>query len=365
MENNFDNYKSLWFDAMVIEDGFAWIFVNNFNALFQLNVESSELVCLGSVPGEIMMRQGLYSNILKYDRKLVLIPALATSVAVYDLDKKTFTTVKIPVEDNKCFAATVYGEKVYMVGNASANVFVLDLSSFDLKTIDEGVNYYNEMINDKNMYFRKSDCVVDGKFYAASCISNTIMEIDMITDFVKFYVLSSDIAKGFRLITYNSGFFWIVPWGEAKLLKWDKNANSLETVFELECTPYNASEILSYGNKLLIYPTIGDCVIKYDIELDNMSIVNVYDKYMETQIRYPWGNQKFTKTILVEDTVFAFMPTQMSIIKHNLRKDDIEFLSVDISEFDMKYSLIRKAEILQESEDIDLKSFLGAICDER
>lgn len=360
MKKKFNNYKRIWFDAMLIEDSKGWIFVNNFNCLYEIDLITNEIRCLGRVPGENNFFKGLYFNIVKHKQDLILVPSIASSIAIYNLDTATFTNIPIDLYGSKCYGAAVYEDKVFLIGNSTASIIVLDLKTKSIREIDTCVKYFESIDHIENrMFFRKNSCVVGECFYVASCVANIIVKIHMDTEKIEFIKLNTD-ADGFRNISFGENYFWITKWGECVLLRWDGKTSSVENVLKISDKPYNSSEIIVSQEKIYIFPTIGMHVIEYNLGNASVKAVDEFKPYIGNHNLYPWGDQKFTSVILFGKYIYAYSAEQLALVKFNCSNNEIERIDLEIADEDIK-KIVDKSVILDESYDMCLEDFIEGI----
>ena len=105
--------KEIWFDSFVIENEYLWTFANDINALIQYNLKTDETTILGSVPGEPLSEYALFWNIIKINQELILIPARAKSLVVYNIDTGVFISYALENPDEQYYSAARYKDKVF------------------------------------------------------------------------------------------------------------------------------------------------------------------------------------------------------------------------------------------------------------
>lgn len=361
MKKDFNNHTDLWFDAMVIEENKAWIFANNFNALFELNLDNKKIEYLGSVPNEPAFVKGLYFNILKCGPKLVLIPASASTVAVFDLEERKFETVEIDLYGIKCFGAVSYKNKVFLIGNSTPAILVLDINLMSIHKLDFCEKYYkkNDHISER-MYFRKNNCVVNNVYYVASCVSNTIFKINLETEEIKSVEIQCS-GSGLRNITFDGIKFWISKWGLCEVVCWDEKNNRIDEIKIGNEEFYNSSELVLINNKIVMYPTIGNHVYTYDIYKEQSSIENIYDNYISFESCYPWGNQKFTSVIPKENQVYSYCANIFALLVHDYNKGCVASIQLNIDGLKIEKELMSDSQFLKESEELSLKDFIDCL----
>ena len=333
-KKEFDNFKYLWFDAMVTEGNTAWVFANNFNALFSINLVTYEMNYLGSVPGEMMLSMGLYLNMQKYGNELVLVPAYANSVAIYNIDTQIFRTIPIDLPDAKCFGSAIYKNRIYMVGNSSAKIIVINLQDDSIKVLEQCEKYLENKEGIPNrMRFRKNNCVVDGCFYIASCVSSTIVKLDMNTDEMEFFELDIH-EEGFRSIVYDGNYFWLSLWDDVpRLVQWSVEKGVVNNIVIPENGKYRVSDIIVYDNSLILFPNMGKHVYEYNLREKSWEVISEYEDFLHNEIcmHHPWSPQKFPISRISKGKIYSFCGEDFKLLEYELEKKRIraEYLCLD------------------------------------
>lgn len=299
----------LWFDGFWVEENTIWFFSNEFNGLFEFDQDTQELIFLGIVPGEEVTGEGLFMNLIKVENKIVLVPAHARQIAVFDLVEKKFITILITLNGFKFMGATSYNNKIFMLGYDSPIVVSLDLNTLAVIYHKDCLDVMKNRKINNNINFRRNSTVVDSCYYFAFCNTNLIGCIDMEKEKFSFYEIG-DSSLAFRNIAYDGEYFWISVWGELSLIKW--NMVTKETKIyrcdELKGKKYNTSEIIVNEDKIFVFPTTDDSVMIYNKKnniWNNCYKLNEYRGYEGNKLN-PWGHQAFPTIKEDNDLMYIF-----------------------------------------------------------
>lgn len=315
----FDNWRHIWFDAMVVEGDLAWVFLNNYNALYEIDLKSDRLTWLASIPTEGLLEIGLYFSMKKYNDELILIPAAATSIAIYNLATHDLETIPLDFEVVKCFSAEVYDGNLYMIGYDSARIAVLDLNRRTVRVLLNFENMFNKLNIDKmRMHFRKSSCIVENHLFLANCNSDVVLDVDLHDEQVELFRIGRGV-EGLSTIVSIKDDFLIWEWGRKRVFVWNKSEGVKKEILfgDLE-EEYIVSDIVMKEDFLWMFPLHGDGVYIMDIRGEEIKKLNEFDVFMTPPFIYPWGGQMFTVCLEEREKIFVFVGNKFTLVEYNL-----------------------------------------------
>ena len=101
------------------DDGeYLWAVHTDFNGLFRIDKKDAQIEFIGHIPGEPIVRERLYTDIVECNDKLYLCPFNANEIAEYDKCSRTFKKIAINHADTfsgKFFKTVAVANKVYFV----------------------------------------------------------------------------------------------------------------------------------------------------------------------------------------------------------------------------------------------------------
>lgn len=367
------NKDNLWFDAFLIEDHRAWLFSQNLNGLFEVDLLTLKVSFLGSVPNERTYGSNLYNTLVKVDNEIVLVPSGAKEIAIYHTEEHTFT--KIPFDVSKVckeeivgiqfFAAAVHKNYVYMIGMALPLILKLDLQTKQINYLTEWADKVHQyQVSSQKIYFRNDYAVVKENLYLASCNSNLLIKINMNTDEPTYYRIG-DGNKAFRNICYDGKNFWISIWGEAALIQWNEVTGEYKIYscpMDLE-RPYYTSAILDMGD-LWIYPITDGPVLRFDKEEKVWEELKIYEPFRNKGSKgvHPLG-QNFPVSVAEDKTIYTLSGLHLELLQYNLEKQEMKASKLIIDPIVKKRiaELHSNHGILSETEQFHLDDLIQAI----
>lgn len=359
----------LFYDAFVIEDNKAWFFADNLNGLFEINLETFQTKFLGFVPGEKILDQELYYNMIKVEEKLILFPAKASSVAIYNLSNESFHMLKMNSSDMRFYGGAAYKKKVFMLGYNSPLIAVIDLKKEEIRYIRDYEKWiYEKKIFSERMYFRRNNTVVNGEFFSVSCNYRVVLKINMENESVSFYEIKEG-ENGLRSICYDGNTFWISEWNRASVFQWDEKSG---VIGKYEYSQYALKDFrtadMFYTDKLWMFPTIGEDVLTFDKNGMGWRIEEIFVPYGSgaKEHRHPWGHQSFPATVQQEKNFYTFCGNTFELLKFSYVEKRIEahFLFTDLQNiFRIYFQNLYEKKIWIEVEEYGLNNYISLIKD--
>lgn len=127
--------------ACLDEEGNAWIFSNDFNALFYFNRVTQKLNYITSFEQEAFFCRELYTDMILYKEKLFCIPCLAKCIAIYSIKTGELRYIPIREEDYVVYfnIVKIESNKILLypvVYSKSAYFFDLDTERYESILLD-------------------------------------------------------------------------------------------------------------------------------------------------------------------------------------------------------------------------------------
>lgn len=339
----FSNVQDLWFDAMVIDGDIVWVFSNNYNALFTINIVNGDIKYVTSVPNEDILGKGLYFNMIKQDDTLIMIPAYADRIAFYNIKTEEFRFICIDVPKPKFFGAALVENCLCLVGNESSNIVSIDTESLQYSIHNDCVEHFSKMsVFNKSMSFRKNNCVVDNKMYIASCITNEIVTFDFITKEIDFIPIECEF-NGFRNIAYDGREFWISSWECGELIKYNIKEDKTK-IIKICDSSLNTSDIV-INNQVWIFPLSESHIYIYDDETKKTETLNYGDSNDDNI--HPW-KQFYVTSKECNGYIYSFFGKGFELLRIDMNSKKIDSMKLDIKDEYIKKFWSNNALVLDE-----------------
>lgn len=133
-------YSEIIERPLIFEKGYDdgnsfWLMERDYNALFRVTKRNFQVELIGSVPHERFMQKRLYPSMVLCQEKLYFAPNSAKEIAEYDLRKRSFRKIQIPLpriynrfswEQAKFFGAETVGNKIYFIPDRYSGILCYD-----------------------------------------------------------------------------------------------------------------------------------------------------------------------------------------------------------------------------------------------
>ncbi|QFJ55001.1 YncE family protein [Pseudobutyrivibrio xylanivorans] len=286
--------KNMWCSDFCVENNDIWMVHGAMNSLIHYDIISKKTDVLAVIPGEPLIKDFLFIRLFKYLGFLYLIPCNASSIYIYDIEKKELV-YKYKLSENKfeerLFSdACIIGKKIYCVPNTTGKdiVCINLVEPFNISRIEFDCGAYNKMII--------NHCVGDDRFIYAVCpSSNNIMMIDVkekITD-----KLEVSRLTGISGIAINEGKLFLSSAMDKKIVIINKDNKKI--VREQILEPVSGAITALDGNKLWV--DSGD-IVAYILDIQTGEIVKInklFGEEMEKVAYYISGPAYFNGGNLV------------------------------------------------------------------
>ncbi len=242
----------------------VWFSACYFNGLFALNRKTGKVEFSGQFPGEETNSWYLYSSAIAIDNRIYFIPFLAKTIAIFNVEKKTFSDIALDKKyvksgKNRClFMGTEkYKQYIFIFPVFGKCILRLNTENGQLVYITEWLNQIKDIVFDTEDGFFRQQCVIrEEKIYVPFCNVNAVMELDCNTLITKIHVVGKK-KVGYSGISFDGSSFWLSPRAYDHILKWNPNTNEKEEIricsIKREVRPYAYVGILCLPDKVVIY----------------------------------------------------------------------------------------------------------------
>ncbi len=283
----------LWFNAMAIDGARAWVFSNECNALLELSLETFETQYLGSVPGEGFLEKTLYLRIIKHKEKLILVPARAKALALYDLTSGEFEKVPLIDEEDIYYGAELANDKVFMLCINRYRICVFDIQTGTMHYIKglEKSKAYKSFV-DGSLTFGNGICLAKNKVLCVGKDTNEIYMIAPDTEILTVFE-AERLDTGFSSICFDGEDFWLTEIEKLRMIRWNEEKGVREIVDNpmVLGTKYITERVIALDD-IYVFPAVGNYdadSYRYRKETHTWEIIesiSEYGKYIDPQKNY-------------------------------------------------------------------------------
>ena len=218
----------------------VWVSLSGYNGLCSIDLKTNHIKYVSYIESEKPEELNLYSDIIKYDNKLVLTPCDAKEIAIYDLKSNTWEKISINKQNNQLGSiekflfckSVVVGDNAYFIPWRFPAILKLNLKTLNITYLTDWLQHIENEYNPE-VYFFREDVVLDEdeNIILISLYYNMIMSINSKNDEVRIIKKEeAGIGNGYlSLAKYNEGYL-LQKQNEKKLLICDKDFENVTEI---------------------------------------------------------------------------------------------------------------------------------------
>lgn len=264
-------------EAICLDGECIWCTAGNYGILFRVNINTGKMDYISEISAEEFRKKRLYSDIQRYNEKLLLVPISANTITIYNIDSKTFDEIKLeePKEnfhlyksDYKFSRCIIYGAFAYLFSITFPAIIRIDLTNYNVRYLDQWIGFFEgKVINKKHVYFRNI-YNNNNKIYFASCCSNLVVEFNMKKETFSMYEVGK-YDDCFSDIVFCEGKIYVSLLYKREILVLD--AKSWEEIGRIKTDEKSTSiSMENWNNKVFYFPVN----LSQILVIENGSIVN-------------------------------------------------------------------------------------------
>ncbi len=288
----FDDGEELWFTSI------------EYNALFKMNKQTSEIEYAGSFPDEEWNVYRLYTSINEWEGKLLFTPCAACEIGIYDKIKKQFKKVNIGLskQDNdiskikygkKFVSGFIYNHTLILIPCCYDKTVFYDINNDKINVSDELYKYFYAKYNsfatslDSQFYFcwyakriNHSEIIFD-----LHCNQNIVVIYNLVTG--KFRERKAgDKNRSFSLIEYYDKSVYLYDEMADVLVRWELYTDEVIEYYIADILPefqacglnHSFVNMIILENWLYLIPANTNMAVKINITTMDMFIEDILSK---------------------------------------------------------------------------------------
>ncbi len=227
---------SIWFCAFLTRGLFR----------FDKASRKTKLVC--TLPSKTSSET--YRALYLKNGKLYLAPVYAENIEVFDISMEKLMSIPLRSDPDKYRRMPSQSTADFInIYEYDKYLFFIPLSYgaiVRLDTENEKVDHYNEfaellwpIVRDRDAFWFKQSCMIDGKIYMPSSCANAMIEFDMETCSTFLYKIGGEDI-GFSGICYDGKRFWILNRIGDRMIIWDKDKGIIDRIQVKKRGRYNS-----------------------------------------------------------------------------------------------------------------------------
>ena len=260
-----DNCVNVSISDAVICNNEVWFMPEIFNSLFYMNTLTGETKLAGFFPDEAYGAQRLYESMIVVDKKIYCAPFYAQSIAVFHIDEKQFSAIKLDEKRLGCKfgealfgGIEVYGKYIYIIPVYSVAIVKLNTETDTVDYITGWAEEVKRISFNGDAYFRRQIVRKENKLLMPFCNANAIMEFNCDTHEYEIHEIGIE-KRGYSGICFDGEQFLLSPRVKGNLVKWNPKTNYTKAVNMNQC---NAAQdlgayvgVLYHHQRTEVFPT--------------------------------------------------------------------------------------------------------------
>lgn len=247
-----------------------------FNGLFEIELESGKCKYIGLFPGEELSQEYIHLSAIYCQQKAFFFPQRGNYISIYDIDNQNIIQIEIAEFDYPHYSRNYkFGQvfshenKVFAVGATYPYVLVINADTMETKFIPietEG----------RPIFFRTGGCQVKGRYYIPSLKGGIILEINPVTEEVRFHFWGTE-EDGTWSMAFDGEKFWLTPYAEEGFRIWEPGKGIVRELvdfpdgYQAEKLPYTYSFCMN--REILCTPFEANMMIALDTKEEKITKV--------------------------------------------------------------------------------------------
>lgn len=263
MRNCFINRLSCY--DLVENEKYIWFFDNEKNVLCEVEKNTGSITILLELD---IYSNNSYSGINKVNDRLILTPWSAENILVYDLLAKTAFYIDLaevtvwrkqiynPIY--KFWNSFIYKNCVYMLGFSYPSIIKLNVNTFEIEYINEGVDFLENRIKENDYGYFVNSVLIDNVVWISCGCSDVMIKFSLEDFKFEFFELNLSVG-GLGVFICDGDYFWISEWGNCfeHLIFWNRNEDKTE-LYTITTNTDNAwcpiHSIIEYDDRIILFP---------------------------------------------------------------------------------------------------------------
>lgn len=218
-------------DAIKVGDC-LFLFANNLNMLFSINIPDGTLTFLGGIPDEHLFSKGLTCKLIYVKEHIIVVPLLAKKIWIYSLKSGEWKSVAVDVcrvygRGTYFRQAIQYKDSLFFIGGHYPAILKMDLPSCKLTYLKEPFQRHSECEETEELYFRGDFVYKEGTVYLASGRDNAVLMYHLNTHVYKWIEIGKKENR-YSGIMWDGNDYWLSPRKNTPVVKWDGNGSVTE-----------------------------------------------------------------------------------------------------------------------------------------
>ena len=286
------NNLGISFESCCLAGNKRWFFLNECNALCNMDIDGDIINFSGSVPWENGFTKYLFADIRHFNGTLILAPRGASSIALYNIKENKFSQIKLEkikaksknayVNWLKFICSVIVDDSIYMIPRTYPAIVELNLAT-------RQVDYHNQWLHEaderlfENEAFFWSDYAVNGKTIILAAANGVyLMFFDTVRKSHQIVECKNN-ENGFSGIERLEDNLLLTGRKDGAIKLWDSNSNTIKNFGQLPQGFFvhkiiGFSKLVRIGSWIMAIPLWANMLLKIDPGRETIVCLKDYDK---------------------------------------------------------------------------------------
>lgn len=279
-----EDITSLSFIDAYFEDDDMWFVCSGLNLLCKMDLKSEKVEVVKQVTSSTYPEQIQYSDVIKIENKIYMLPYLSSDMCEYDLEKYILKKKGMPNSAVVNFDRMIrYKEFIFLKPKCYPAIVQYNIKTSDVTYHKKCIDRFKQISNGRPL-FTWGVSIRDNLLLIASSIINKVLEFNMDTSESKVHTVGSE-EMNYLGMAFDGKDYWLIPDDGKTIVKWN-----YETGKTTEYNDYPQNfigetrgfiGIVCCGEYMLAFPREANMIIKIDINTGKMSEFKVDLPYKE------------------------------------------------------------------------------------
>lgn len=307
--------KALFFENIGDDGRNFWFSEFDYNALFKIDKESWKAEFIGFFPNENFVQERLYISMAMYYGKIYFAPHNADEIAVYDIERKKFKKIPIPIprkreflieESGKFFRTVSVEEKVYFIPYYYPGILCYDTKNDVFSYFDDWINEIEEKRVNQWGYFLEVIFVENRLILPCAC-ADAVVILDLSVQ--KSYILNTEKTSylcKFCGICYANKYFYLISADgtiQKRKLKEEKEEIKIIKLPNLEFDEIEFYPVKSLNEYIYLFPFGQNKGIRFNMNNEQWEVIDWFSnkekfekKWCQFLFAFPTDGKLYAET---------------------------------------------------------------------
>ena len=316
-------------DAAYI-NGYFWVSALEWNGYYKVNMETGKAEFLGTFENADLIADKLFDQVLAYEESVFFIPWFSNYLVKLNIKNLETIYYKLPdsmlIEMAKFRVAVIYEKKIFMFPHLSDNICIFDIEkesfSCDKEWSKEFLKF--ESFNAKDRFVQ--GCRINEQIYLANLSGNFIMRYNLNNYQYETIIFPEDEKKIVDIVAFREDKLIILTW-IGNVWSYDIQTRSIKLIYKYWGKvefPYR--HVVLHQDRILLIPAFEKNIVSVDKEKEN---ILAYPDEWEMQYINVGIESIFNRYYKMGNKIILYPCLGNMILKIDVRKNKISGVKIE------------------------------------